>query len=342
VSQKRITSQDVADRAGVSRTTVSFVLNNVKGIQISQATRQKVFDAARELGYVPDAAAQALASRRAKIIGLVLTRSPHHIATDAYITQVLDELIEIVRRHGLRMMIDIIDPMHQKKAYLELVRAKRIDGILLSGPRLDDDALRSLEAQGFPTVLMGQLPGTDLCWVDIDNKVAAKSAVSHLIKLGHKQIACITNAQPSYAAAADRLNGYHQALEEADIAIDAALVRYGDFDMQSGYIQMSNLLDSGVPMTAVFVASDTVALGAKAAIRERGLIVPKDISLVGFDDLPFARYMDPPLTTVRLPMADLAREAGEMLINILNNHKSGCQRRLLKTKLIIRASSGAR
>ena len=342
MNAKRITSQDVAEKAGVSRTTVSFVLNDVKGVQISPATRQRVLETARELNYVPDAAARALASRRAQIIGLVLARAPHHIASDAFITQILDELIEVVRRNGLRMMIDIVEPQHQKEAYLELVRAKRIDGILLSGPRLDDEALKALEADGFPTVLMGQLPGTNLCWVDIDNQKAARSAVTHLITLGHRRIACITNAGSSYTAAADRLNGYRQALEKAGILYEPDLVRYGDFDMDSGYRQMQSLLDGRLPLTAVFVASDTVALGAKAGIRERGLSIPEDIALVGFDDLPFAQYTDPPLTTVSLPVPELAKQAGEMLVRILNNEHPDCQNITLDTCLIVRESCGAK
>ena len=342
MSPKRITSHDVAKRAGVSRTTVSFVLNDVQGVQISQATRQRVLQAASELGYVPDAAAKALASRRAQIIGLVLTRSPHHIASDAYITQMLDELIEVVHRHGMRMMIEIVEPQHQKKAYLNLVRAKSIDGILLSGPRMDDEALKALEENGFPTVLMGQLPGTNFCWVDIDNQKAAKAAVNHLIKLGHQHIACITNAQPSYTAAADRFTGYRQALEEAGIPFAPDLVRYGDFDMDSGYRQMHKLLESGASFSAAFIASDTVALGAKAAIREHGLTIPHDIALIGFDDLPFAQYTDPPLTTVHLPVQDLARESGEMLIRILNEKQPGCERVTLDTRIIVRQSCGAR
>ena len=212
MSAKRITSQDVAEKAGVSRTTVSFVLNDVQGVHISPATRQRVLETARELNYVPDAAARALASRRAQIIGLLLTRSPHHIASDAIITQILDELIEVVRKNGLRLMVDIVEPHHQEEAYLELVRAKRIDGILLSGPRIDDEALQTLEEEKFPTVLMGQLPGTQFCCVDIDNRAAAKTAVAHLVSLGHTRIACITNAQLSYAAAVDRLAGYQDAL----------------------------------------------------------------------------------------------------------------------------------
>jgi LacI family transcriptional regulator len=257
-----VTSQDVADAAGVSRTTVSLVLNNVEGIQISEETRQKVVAIARELGYVPDAAARALASRRAQIIGLVLTRSPHHITSDAFLTQILDGLIGIVHAHGLRLLIDIVEPQHQKEAYLQLVRSKHIDGLILSGPRFDDEALQDLEEQSFPTVLMGQLPGTNICSVDVDNCTAAQMAVEHLISLGHERIACITNASPSYTAAADRLNGYRDALHASGLPYDENLVRYGDFSLQSGYRQMQSLLDSDVQFTAAFVASDEVLIGA--------------------------------------------------------------------------------
>lgn len=339
MNEKRITSKDVAEKAGVSRTTVSFVLNEVQNAQISQATREKVIKAAEELGYVPDEAARSLASGRNQFIGLLLTRSSHQLASDAFFTQILDELIEVVHRVNLRIMIDIVEPRHQMDAYLNLVKANRIDGILLSGPRLDDDALKTLERTNFPTVLMGQLPGSNFCWVDIDNKGAAKSAVQHLIDLGHKRIACVTNAQLIYTAATDRLEGYRQALEEAGIRYEPELVRYGDFDMKSGYLQVGDLLAKNTGVTAIFVASDTLALGATAAIRKQGLRIPEDIAVVGFDDLPFAQYLDPPLTSVHLPIRDLAREAGEMLIRILNNEGKRCQRKILETRLIIRDSS---
>ena len=140
----RITSQDVADRAGVSRTTVSLVLNNTPGAQIREVTRQRVLLAASELGYVPDAAAQALASRQSQIIGLILIRTPQQIASDAFLTQTLDGLLECIHQQGMRLLIDIVEPQHQKETYLQLVRAKRIDGILLSGPRYDDEALNRL------------------------------------------------------------------------------------------------------------------------------------------------------------------------------------------------------
>lgn len=338
---KRVTSSQVAEKAGVSRTTVSLVLNNVQGVQISDETRGRVIEAVMELGYVPNAAAQALASRRAQIIGLILTRNPHHISSDAFLNQILDGLITAAHEHSIRLLIDIVEVQHQKKAYLELVRAKRIDGLILSGPRFNDEALVSLEQERFPTVLMGQLPETDFYSVDIDNYAAAKQAVTHLINLGHERIACITNARPSYTAAAERLRGYRQALESQNLAYDEDLVRYGDFDPESGYQQMMNLLVGENNISAVFVASDVVAIGAKAALVEQGLKIPKDIALVGFDDVPLARYLDPPLTTVRLPASDLATRASQILIQIIQGDPPSQKQVLLESELIVRQSCGA-
>jgi LacI family transcriptional regulator len=341
LNTRRVTSQDVANLAGVSRTTVSLVLNNVEGFKIRRDTRQRVIKAAGELGYVPDAAAQALASRRARIIGLILTRFPHHISTDAFITQILEGLFDIIHQNDMRLLIDIIEPEHQHEAYLQLVRANRIDGILLSGPRLDDDALRVLETENFPTVLIGQLPNATFCSVDVDNRAAAKVAVAHLIRLGHERIAFISNAHFTYTAALDRKEGYRIALIEAGIPYDENLVRSGDFTVGSGYQEMTNLLDSNLDFSAVFVASDIVALGAKSAILQHGFKIPQDIALVGFDDLPFSQYVDPPLTTVHLPTTDLARRATELLIKLLEGEQPDNNHILLETNLVIRESCGA-
>jgi LacI family transcriptional regulator len=337
----RVTSHDVAKAAGVSRTTVSLVLNDVQGIKIRPETRQRVIQVADQLGYVPNAAARALVSQRAQIIGLFLTRSSHHISSDAFITQTLEGLLEVVHQYDMRLMIDIIEPEHQREIYLEMARAKRIDGILLSGPRMDDDALWVLEKENFPAILIGQLPGSDFCFVDVDNCASAEMAVAHLIQLAHTRIACITNANASYTAAVDRLRGYQNALESAGLSFDPALVRYGDFTVDSGYYQMRDLLNSGAHFTAAFVASDTLVLGAKAALMERGLHIPRDIALVGFDDLPFAQYMDPPLTTVHLPAVELARQACHLLICLLQGEQTCCQQIILDSQLVVRKSCGA-
>lgn len=339
--KKRITSQDVADAAGVSRTTVSLVLNDVPGTQISEETRKKIHSVARKLGYVPDAAARALVSGRTQIIGLVLIRKPHYIVSDGFLTQILDGLLEDIHRSTLRLLFDIIEPKHQKEAYLNLVRAKHIDGIIIFGPRFDDKALEVLEKDGVPVVLIGQLPESKIHSVDIDNFNASRTAVEHLIHLGHKRIACVINASTEYTAAADRLAGYTQALKDAHIPYNENLIRFGDFTASSGYREMHSLFESTTDFTAVFIASDEVAIGAIAAIHERGLKIPDEIAVVGFDDLPIARYLEPPLTTVAVPALELARQASAMLIDMLSGEVGMDRRVILDTKLTIRESCGA-
>lgn len=338
MSTKRVTSLDVARRAGVSRTTVSFVLNNVVGMQISEETRKRVLDAAHDLGYVPDAAAQALASGRSKTIGLLLARHSHAIASDMFLTQVMEVLVREVNRQGLRLMLEVVEDYENRESYLKLVRSNSIDGILYSGPRYDDAALHLLVEHRVPTVLMGALPGTSYYYVDVDNRAAAKQAVSHLLGLGHTRIGCITNANPSYVAAADRLRGYEDGLAQVGLCVSMDLVRYGDFDAESGYHQMNSLLEQNRDLTAVFVASDVVAFGAMSSIREHGLRIPEDISLIGFDDVPMSRYVAPSLSTVQLPVVDLARRASEMVVGLIHGEQPLETQVLLSASLLVRNS----
>ncbi len=337
--QKRVTSKDVAEKVGVSRTTVSLILNNVKGIQFSPDTRQKVIEAANELGYVPDAAAQALVSRRTKAIGLVLTRTQHHISTDAFLPKIISGLLTTAKKQNLRILIDWVETEHQEQAYFELAHAKRIDGMILSTPRLDDKAFSLLESADMPTVLMGCVRGSSLPFVDVDNVKAAEKAVSYLLSLGHRKISCISNAPPEYTAAPERVQGYVNALEQAGISPNNELIRYADFDPESGYRTMRSLLEGGEKFTAAFVASDNVAIGAKSAIREMGLRVPDEISLVGFDDIPWAKYSDPPLTTIQLPAEALAQSACTLLVDLIQEGKNNRQYEIiLDTELIVRKS----
>jgi LacI family transcriptional regulator len=289
----------------VSQDNCIVSLNNMPGAQISEGARRS------NLGCTPAGMSRtllpALVSGRSQIIGLVLIRSPHHIAEDGFLTQVLDGLLVEAHRYGLRLLIDIIEPEHQQEAYLNLVRSKHIDGIILSGPRFDDDALGALENEGIPLVLIGQLPGSNFCSVDIDNFAASHMAVEHLISLGHSHIACITNASPAYTASADRLAGYSQALIDAGLPYEKELVRFGDFSTGSGYQQMQDLFDSSANFTATFVASDEVAIGAKAAIRERNLRIPQDIAWL-LRRSPASRYLVPP-TTVSVPSRNCQSEA---------------------------------
>jgi DNA-binding LacI/PurR family transcriptional regulator len=176
--------------------------------------------------------------------------------------------------------------------------------------------------------------------VDVDNEAGARLAVEHLLALGHRRIACITNAPTAYTAASERVAGYREALAAAGIDEEPGMIAEGAFDAQSGHRAMADILSRSTP-DAIFVASDVVAIGAIAGLREAGLSVPGDVSVVGFDAIPLAAYLDPPLTTISLPAHDLGRAAGRALLDrIAGRPVAG--RTLLPTELIVRASTAPR
>ena len=341
VPRLRPTQRQIAEEAGVSRTTVSFVLNDVAGVRVSPRTRQRILEVARRLNYYPDAAARTLVSGRTQTIGFVLCQSPDRIFTDAFLPEVLSGVGDGLQPNGFRVLLHSVEDVTGPEAYIGLVREKHTDGIILSGPRSDDQQLPRLKAEGFPVVLLGQLPGSDIPFVDVDNVGAAKQAVSHLLGLGHRRVGMITNAPLEYTAARDRLTGYRQVLEEYGVPFDEGLVRRGDFREESGRVAMDHLLDLPDPPTAVFVASDLVAFGALVAIRERGLIIPDDVAVVGFDDVRLAHYVDPPLTTVRLPAYDLGHRAAALLTQLIRGEPVEEREILLQTELVVRQSCGA-
>jgi LacI family transcriptional regulator len=338
---KRATARDVAELAEVSRTTVSFVLNEVPGIRISEETRQRVLEAAKHLNYHPDATARRMVTGRTNVIGFILRQSPDQVFGDQFLPQVLNGLTHAAAAQNYHVLIEPIPPESEPGAYLRLVRERHVDGIILSGPRFDDEELLRFHAEGWPLVMMGQLPNTDLMSVDIDNVGSAAAATQHLIALGHRRIALITNAQPTYTATMERLTGYRQALESACLAYDETLVEFGGFTPPSGAVAMNRLLQLSPRPTAVFVASDTVALGALQAIRGCGLRVPNDIALVGFDDVPLSEFVDPPLTTIRLPAYGLGWGAADLLLRAINHEEIQQRSVLLESELIVRKSCGA-
>lgn len=337
--RRRITSQDVADLAGVSRTTVSFVLNNDQRFSIRPETAQKVRDAASQLGYFPNASARALASNQTKTIGLILTRNPDYIASDPFLPQILGGLLDVLKENAQGLLIESVEPGEQQKTYLELTRAHHIDGIIMMTPRTDDTGLKALEDADIPVVLMGYIPESTLHSVDVDNRGAAEMAVHHLIELEHKRIACITNAPLPYTSAIQRLDGYKAALEKAGLPYYPALVREADFNSQSGYDQMKSLLESGQAFSAVFVASDNVALGAYRAIREAGRSIPEDLSVIGFDDIPLAEFVEPALTTVRMPAREIAQNSYHLLMRLMKRDFPESREATLPTNLVLRQST---
>lgn len=335
--RSRPTSADVARRAGVSRTTVSFVLNERRDVRLRPETRRRVLQAAAELGYRPHAPARQLAVGESRNLGLVLLQGPEQIAVDGLLAETLRGLSTAAQAADYRVLIEPHEP--GTRTYLDLIEASHVDGLVISGPRSDDPGLAELATQKCPVVVQGAAPGIDCPSVDVDNEAGARRAVEHLLELGHVRIGCITNAPCSFTSAAGRLAGYRAALRAAEIDPERACVAEGAFDPASGATAMDRLLDADPELTAVFVASDVVALGAVAAARARGRRIPEDLSVVGFDDIPLAAHFDPPLTTIRVPAYDLGLTVGRAIIDRIAGQPVP-ERTLLPIELVVRGSTG--
>jgi LacI family transcriptional regulator len=340
LARRQAKSQDVAKLAGVSRTTVSFVLNDVPGVKITDETRQRVLRAARELDYYPTAAARSLASGKTKRIGLVLGEGKKRLSADAFLPAFLQGVTASVHRRGFLLVLQMEEDVPSHEAYLRLIREQQVDGLILSGPRSDDPLLPELAEDEFPLILHGRLGGCAMPCVDVDNKAGAYQAVTHLIGLGHSRIGFISNAPLAYSGAQARFAGYRQALAEHELPLDDELVRTAEFLPETGRTAMRELLALPERPTAVFAASDVVAIGVMSAIQAAGLGVPDDIAVVGFDDIFLAAHTQPPLTTVRVPAYGLGWTAAEVLISLIEGDKVSSV--TLETELVIRDSCGGR
>jgi DNA-binding LacI/PurR family transcriptional regulator len=335
---KRSTSQDVAKMAGVSRTTVSVVLNRLEGVSISESTRQRVLEAARKLDYHPNSAGRKLVSGKSDTLGLVLYQSPEQVFADAFLPQVILGVEQAAMQQKFHVLLKPVEP-GDSEGYSRLINENHVDGIILSGPRQDDKEIIRLHNEGVPIMLLGQLPDTDLPFVDVNAKRCAETAVSHLIELGHRNIGMITNAPLSYTSAQQRRTGYQQALHSADLKFEDGLLKEGNYTPASGYHAMNELLEELPRPTAVFIASDVVAMGAILAVKRAGLRIPEDIAIVGFDDIPLAEYFDPPLTTIRLPAFGLGWTAGERLVRLTRDEGLDQTCVFLDSELVIREST---
>ena len=328
----------VARRAGVSRSTVSVVLNERTSVAIAPDTRRRVLDAARELGYVPSAAARTLASGQTRTIGLVISYA-ENLKVDAFVPQALYSLNEAAHRRGFRVLVEALEDVTRPDAYHALVRGKQIDGLIVLNPRDDDPDLPRLIAEGYPVIVIGHAPNGPQ--VDVDNVGAARIATEHLLESGRRRIAHVAYAPLAHHSSAMRVEGWRAAMRSAGLDPDEAGLEVAGFSAASGQRATERLLARTTP-DAILAGNDVVAFGAMTALRNAGLRIPEDVAVVGFDDVPLAEHASPPLTTVRLPAVDMGRRAAERLIRRIEGRPDpeGATD-LLPTELIVRASSGA-
>jgi len=317
VASRTASSADVARRAGVSRTTVSFVLNNTPGKNIPETTRRKVLEAARELRYVPNAQARDVAMIKHHSIGFFIPHSGY-LSSDAYVLRVIEGMIPVLNKNRFQL---VLQPLKlQEMDYLARARQDNVDGIILMNTHDDDRGLAEVIAAGFPLVVIGTVSHPGVRQIDIDNHSAAKSAVEYLLSLGHRDIGMILHAPRSYYAARDRFEGFRTAMESAGCAVRKSWVREASLSEESGYRAMMEILAGEKRPGAIFAGNDVVAYGVIQAIKDAGLCVPSDISVMGFDDDLPSRYMNPPLTTMTNPAPSLGAEAARMLIAALRGH----------------------
>ncbi|HUX38146.1 MAG TPA: LacI family DNA-binding transcriptional regulator [Rectinemataceae bacterium] len=333
--KSEVSSKDIAEACGVSRTTVSFVLNNTPGKNIPSETRERILETARSLGYAPDPEAQRIAKRTRATVGLVVNHSDS-IYADAYILRLIEGMAPVFNKKRCRL---VLLPLRQRETdYLEIVKAHGLDGLMITNARADDAAMKALVELGLPCVVIGTVEGLDAPQIDIDNEKAAFAVADYLLSLGHRRIAMIVHAPLSYLAATGRLAGYRRALETRGLAYDEGLVRIADFTEASGYEAARSILSADPRPEALFAGNDAIAYGAVQAILDAGLRIPEDISIAGFDDDFPSRFLEPALTTMTLPAASLGEHAAAKVIALIDG-ESGVERRsILPTVLSLRDS----
>lgn len=330
-----VSIKDVAAAAGVSTATVSRVLSPGEvGAPVRPQTRVRVEKAIDELGYRPNDLARALLQQRTSTIGLVLPD-----IANPYYPPLVRAVEDGAARHGYRVVLCNTDRDQAKAAaYLDVLVKTRVDGIIIAGGATDLPADSVLQAYRTKIVTVGP-HGTGHPSVGVDNRRAQSSATAHAVELGHRHIGYV-QGPPDSRTAQDRLAGHHDALRAGgleDSSGDAVVV--GGFDEESGFRAAIELVARRPCPTAIVCANDRVAFGVYAALADAGLAVPRDVSVVGFDDAPMAAYLRPTLTTVSVPTFDLGRRAIDLLLSTLDGNDAG-DPELLPTRLMVRESSG--
>jgi len=328
------TVKDVADLAGVSTATISRVLNNHP--QVADETRSKVLWAMEQLNYQPSRVARRLRMEASQILGLIISD-----IANPFFTSVVRGIEDVAYANGYSLFLCNSDEDPAKEElYIQVLLAEKVAGVIISPTDEDGITCKTLVESGVPLVAMDRrLRRLEVDTVVVDNVLGAYEAVSHLIQLGHRRIGLI-GGPVHITTGRERQEGYKKALTEHGIGLDEGLIKIGDFKQGSGYQMACELLETDDPPTAIFTANNLMTLGALNAIHEKGLNIPRDVAIVGFDDMPWAPSLDPPLTAVAQPTYELGCTAANLLLQRIADKDREIVEMKLEPTLIIRASCG--
>ncbi|MCC6615967.1 MAG: LacI family DNA-binding transcriptional regulator [Anaerolineae bacterium] len=328
--------EDIARKAGVSRSTVSRVINNER--YVSEPVRQRVLTVIEQEQFQPNPAARALVTRRSKIIGVAIPQTTNVFFGDnSYFPMLLQGVAETVNQLDYAMLLWLAESHEIRGTFAQrVIRHRQPDGVLLTSVTDDDPLFEYLLARNRRFVMVESPPRMNdrVSYVTVDNVHAAETAVNHLIEIGRRRIATITG-QINIRDASERLTGYMNALQTAGLPIDERLIAYGRFDREHGYRAMRELLQ--YEPDAVFAGGDTAAIGAISALQEAGVRVPEDIAVIGFDDLDVAVQAN--LTTIHHSVQTVGSTAAHLLIDILEGRLEHPHHIVLPTELVIRGST---
>jgi len=332
-----VTIHDVAQHAGVSPMTVSRVINSEANVR--DETRARVSASIKALRYSPNLAARSLASADAMHLGILYSNP-----SAAYLSEFLLGSLEQSSVSGSQLVIEQCEGVENEREAIQRLVKGGIDGVILPAPLCDSEqALKAVEDAGIPAVLVASgRPAPNLSAVSINDFEASRAMTRHLLSLGHREIGFI-NGHPNQTASGQRFRGFIEGMTEAGLSVGTDQVAQGYFTYRSGMEAAERLLDRFDP-TAIFASNDDMAAATTAVAHRKGLDVPGDISIVGFDDTPLATTVWPELTTIRQPIADMAREAVRLLIEGIKGRRSGnppqVVHRGVKFTLVKRESSG--
>ncbi len=335
--------RQVAERAGISVATASAVLSSTRSnTRVSQETRERVLQTARELHYHPNALARALTGQPTRTLGVLfgLQRASVAVANPYFFT-VLQGIVASAAESGYNVTL-FTEPWHDAAQSAGVVRDRRTDGVVVLSPTTDSDLLSSLVNFGFPVVSVGGGDASLAPYVDVDNAEGARLATQHLLDLGHTRIAHITG-DLNLRSGIERRDAFQETLAYANVSFPPDYLISGEYTPNAGYAGASKLLDLPVPPTAIFAASDEIARGVLQAAREKGVAVPTRLSVVGFNGLPLQEPCDPPLTTVRQPLEAIGKEAAKLLLQTVGGGEGVPETRayLFAPELLVRATTAA-